>query len=226
MLVGNSGLILRISGGDVTALESGTTQNLRGVSFHPSNGTALIVGNSGTILLWDQTHFHKIISSTTENLRAAEWAPDGGWALIVGNQGTLLKYSKGIARAVGNCRANLRDISWRPNTKTALIASNCFAEEFVPSPNLFGYDSDTDDVSALGEGGADLIGVDWHPSGHFALAVGYDVVWHNGLIGKYENAAFRPIDFENRGVYPVTVGVERSGELCCNCNSHHSTWNS
>lgn len=213
LLVGNNGLVTRTNGDDVIRLDSGTRQNLRAISFNPSDGTALIVGNAGTILLWDERRFHNISTPTSENLRAVAWDPQGTIALIAGKQGILLKYSDKTVEPIGNCRANLRHISWRPRTDQALIVSNCFAEEFIPSPNLFIYEAGTDNVTSLNEGRADLIGVDWHPNGRSALLVGYDVVWHNGVISNYDSSALSPIEFEDRRVYPVTVAWNSDGDL-------------
>lgn len=98
-------------------------------------------------------------------------------------------------------------------TDQALITSNCFAEEFIPSPNLFNYNVETDTVIPLNEGRVGLMGVEWNPSGKSALAVGYDVVWHNGFIADYDGTAFSPIEFQNRRVYPVTVAWDDLGEV-------------
>lgn len=213
LLVGNNGLVARTDGEDVVRFDSGTRQNLRAVSFNSSDGTALIVGNAGSVLLWDEKQFHKIGSSTSENVRAVSWNSRGTIALIAGNQGTLFKYSDKRVEAVGDCRANLRRISWKPHSDQALIASNCFGEEFIPSPNLFSYEGETDSVSSLNEGRADLIGLDWHPNGMSALVVGYDVVWHNGIISNYNGSAVTPIAFENRRVYLVAVAWDGLGGL-------------
>jgi hypothetical protein len=46
-----------------------------------------------------------------------------------------------------------------------------------------------------------------------ALVVGYDVVWHNGFVGKFDGTVLSPIPFENRRVYPVAVSWKPSAEL-------------
>lgn len=152
MLVGDNGFVARIDGEEIIALDSGTQRNLRAISFNPTDGTALIVGNAGTILLWDEEKFNRIDSSTSENLRAVAWDAHGRMALVAGNRGTLLKYSDKKVKTVGNCRADLRHVSWNPDVRRALIVSNCFAEEFVPSPNLFSYEGDTEVIVPLNEG--------------------------------------------------------------------------
>jgi hypothetical protein len=213
ILVGNNGLVVRIEGEDVTHFVSGSRQHLRAISMNPSDDTALIVGNTSTVLLWDECKFSRIEASTSENLRAVAWNPRGTVALITGNHGTLLKYSDGTIQKIGNCRANLRHVSWRPMTDQALITSNCFAEEFIPSPNLFNYNAETDTVIPLNEGRVDLMGVDWNPSGESALVVGYDVVRHNGFIAHCDRTALSPIAFQNRRVYPVTVAWDDLGDV-------------
>jgi WD40 repeat protein len=95
----------------------------------------------------------------------------------------------------------------------ALVTSNCFAEEFIPSPNLFAYDDETQTLNSLNEGRADLIGVDWEPDGTAALVVGYDVIWHNGVIARFDSRNLSPIQFNNKRVYPVAVSWNPTGQL-------------
>lgn len=213
MLVGNKGFVARIDGEEIIALDSGTQRNLRAISFNPADGTVLIVGNAGTILLWDEEKFYGINSSTSENLRAVAWDAHGRMALIAGNRGTLLKYFDKKIKTVGNCRANLRRISWNPHVQRALIVSSCFAEEFIPSPNLFSYQGDTEVIVPLNERRVDLIGVDWHPNGQSALVVGFDVVWHNGVISSYDEGRLSQIAFQSRHVYPVATAWNSKGSL-------------
>jgi hypothetical protein len=170
--VGNGGRVLKVQGDRPISLDSGTRHNLRAVSVNPMDGTALIVGNVGTVLLLDGERFRKITVPTFENLRTVAWNHDGYVALLAGNNGTLFKFSRGRAVIVDAGRANLRDISWRPKSSSALISSNCFAEEFIPSPNLFSYDADANILGAVNEGRVDLIGVDWKQTGESALVVG------------------------------------------------------
>jgi hypothetical protein len=125
----------------------------------------------------------------------------------------LFKFSLGQVEVVDAGRANLRDISWRPKSSSALIASNCFAEEFIPSPNLFSYDVEANIVRPLNEGRLDLIGVDWMQTGGSALVVGYDVVWHTGFIGDFNGTTVSPIRFENKHVYPVAVAWNPSADI-------------
>jgi WD40 repeat protein len=213
LIVGNRGRILRMQDDELIDLDSGTRQNLRGVSVNPSNGTALIAGNEGTLLSLDEEgRIARINTSTSENLRATAWNDDGSVALVVGNRGVILRHWDHGVRSVDGGRANLRHVAWRPNRDQALITSNCFAEEFIPSPNLFSYDARTDHLSSLNEGRVDLIGVHWAPSGESALVVGYDVVWHNGFIGVLNGTSISPIQFENKHVYPVNVAWNPAGK--------------
>lgn len=212
--VGNGGRVLRIGEKEQVSLNSGTRHNLRGASVNPMDGTALIVGNAGTVLLLDEDGlFSKVNAPTFENLRVVSWDTKGTMALIAGNNGTLLKYAGGEVDLVDDGRANLRDISWRPPSGEALITSNCFAEEFIPSPNLFRYDAKRNVVEPVNEGRADLLGVDWNSTGGSALVVGYDVVWHNGLIGIFDGTALAMIQFDNKRVYPVTVAWAPSDDV-------------
>jgi hypothetical protein len=213
IVVGNGGRVLKVQGDMPTPLESGTRHNLRAVSVNPTDGTALIVGNTGTVLLLDGERFAKITVPTFENLRTVAWNHDGSMALLAGNNGTLLKFSRGHVVRVDAGRANLRDVSWRPKSSSALISSNCFAEEFIPSPSLFSYEVDTGIVTPVHEGRLDLIGVDWKLTGKSALVVGYDVVWHTGFIGDFNGTTLSAIPFENKSVYPVAAAWKPSADI-------------
>jgi hypothetical protein len=184
---------------------------LRDLSVNPSDDTVLIVGNAGTILLGGDGYFTELNSLSFENLRAVAWNHKGTMALIAGNNGTLMKYVDRQIEMVDNGRANLRGISWRKTSNGALVTSNCFAEEFIPSPNLFIY-AKSDAVRSVNEGCSDLIGVGWRPDEAYALVVGYDVVWHTGLISKFDGNALSSIKFENKRVYPVAVRWDSEGK--------------
>lgn len=176
-LVGNAGRVLKIRDGHSISLDSGTTHSLRSVSINPINNTALVVGNEGTVIAINPNNVTtKINSSTFENLREVRWNEDGTITLIPGNNGTLLKYTTHGSEALCVSRANLRGISSRKNTQQPLVTSNCFAEEFIPSPNLFLFDANENMLNPVSEGRSDLIRVDWNPDGSFTVVVGYDVV--------------------------------------------------
>lgn len=214
LLVGNRGLALKIQNDTIESIDLDTRANLRAVSVNRADGRALIVGNAGTaILVNGQRRFEKLTLPTFENLRAVSWSSDGSSALMGGNNGTLLKYSLQGIEALDAGRSNLRHISWRPKSRTALIVSNCFAEEFVPSPNLHIYDEETDIVKPLNEGRADLIGVDWKPTGELAFVVGYDVIWHNGFLGSFDGSTLSPVRLEKKRVYPVAIAWHKSAPL-------------
>jgi WD40 repeat protein len=213
IIVGNGGRVLTVQGNTPVSIDSGTRRNLRAVSVNPEDGSALIVGNSGTALLLEGQRFTKISMPTVENLRAVAWNGDGSAALIAGNNGALFKFSRGQVATVEAGRANLRGVSWRPKSSSALVTSNCFAEEFVPSPNLFRYNAETNIVEPLNEGRMDLIGVDWKGSGEYALVVGYDVVWHTGFIANLRETTLSPIPFENKQVYPVAAAWKPSSNI-------------
>ena len=215
ILVGNAGRVLKIQDGNRgVKLETGTTHNLRSVSINPIDNTALAVGNAGTVIaIRANNTLTKMNSPTFENLRAVRWNADGTMALIPGNNGTLIKYTEEGLQAINDGRANLRGISWRKNTQKALITSNCFAEEFIPSPNLFLFDAKGHVLTPVNEGRSDLIGVDWNPDGDFAMVVGYDVVWHNGFIGRYDESGLSPVEFQNSHVYPTAVRWDPKGRV-------------
>jgi WD40 repeat protein len=213
ILVGNGGEVIRIGKGEILRLNPNTKHNLRAVSVNPTNNSALIVGNVGTALLLNEDgNFRKLSTLTTENLRAVSWNPKGDLALIAGNNGALMKYYDNHIQTIDDGRANLRDISWQHASDQALLTSNCFAEEFIPSPNLFTYETKSDALTAVNEGRSDLIGVDWRPDDAYALVLGYDVVWHNGLIAKFHENTLSPIKFENNRVYPVAVRWDPKGK--------------
>ena len=214
LVVGDRGRVLKITEGTQNRIDAGTQQNLRAVATNHATGETLIVGNAGTMLLLNgKGHSKKLNSSTTENLRSAAWNAKGTVALVAGNKGSLMKYDQGIVETVDDGRANLRHVAWHPTSEQALVTSNCFAEEFFPSPTLFQYDLKAGLLKAVNEGRADLIGVDWKPNGESALVVGYDVVWHNGLIASFDGRSLSPIEFENKRVYPVAAAWNPAGTV-------------
>jgi WD40 repeat protein len=214
ILVGDKGRILKLQGEKTSNLTSGTLQNLRGVSVNPIDGGILAVGNAGTVVMLDDNeNVRNVTARGSQNLRATRWNPDGTLALIAGNEGTLMAHSQEGVHTIDGARANLRRIAWRPKTDTALVTSNCFAEEFIPSSNLFRYDSDEQTLNPLNEGRTDLIGVDWKPDGTTAIVVGYDVIWHNGTIAVYDGRSLSPLEFPNKRVYPVDLAWDPKGEV-------------
>jgi len=206
ILVGDKGRIVKFERERSASIPSGTRQNFRAISISPRDGNILAVGNAASAILVDEkANLTKLDVPGSENLRAASWNPEGVLALIAGNRGNLFAYKDETTQIIQGGRANLRHIAWRPNTKSALVTSNCFAEEFIPSPNLFSYEAETQAFNSLNEGRADLIGVDWKPDGSSAIAVGYDVIWHNGVISTFDGQNLSPIEFPNKRVYPVAV---------------------
>jgi WD40 repeat protein len=213
-VVGDRGRILKITRDAQERIDIVTQQNLRAVAVNAAAEKVLVVGNAGTMLLLDGTgRSEKLNSPTTENLRSAAWNPSGTLALVAGNRGGLLKYDGKSVQSVDDGTANLRHVAWHPSSENALVTSNCFAEEFIPSPTLFQYDLKTGLLKALNEGRADLIGADWKPNGEAALVVGYDVVWHNGYIGSFDGRSLTPLEFENKRVYPVAVAWNLEGTV-------------
>jgi hypothetical protein len=212
--VGNGGQVIRTQDDKDVKLQTPTKHNLRAVSINPTDNTALAVGNAGTIITIKADGSSANVSTRTfENLRAVRWNAEGTKALVAGNNGVLIKYTEHRLDVIDDGRANLRGISWRENSDGALITSNCFAEEFIPSPNLFAFDAEKDVLKPVSEGRSDLIGVDWNPVGEFAVVVGYDVVWHNGFMARFDGTNLSPIRFENERVYPVAVRWEPTGRV-------------
>jgi len=215
LLVGNAGKALSVQDDDSTTnLETKTRHNLRSVSVNPMDNTALIVGNSGTIIrIKENDTPTKLNSPTSENLRAARWNANGSMALIAGNNGALLKLKGNELEIMDDGQANLRGISWHNDANQALITSNCFAEEFIPSPNLFAFDAKEGTLKPISAGRADFIGVDWNPSGEYAVVVGYDVIWHTGFIGRFDKLGLSSVDFQNLHIYPTAVGWDKTGKV-------------
>ena len=206
--------MIRIEGDKDVEFDAPIKHNLRAVSVNPTDNTVLVVGNAGTIItIMADGSFSKLSAPTFENLRVVRWNAEGTAALVAGNNGVLIKYTEDKVDMVDDGRANLRGISWRKNSDDALITSNCFAEEFIPSPNLFAFNARDNLLKPLSEGRADLIGVDWNPAGESAVVVGYDVVWHNGFMGRFDGTHLSPIRFENERVYPVAVRWEPMGRV-------------
>ena len=206
ILVGDGGRVVKLEEERFINIMSGTCQNLRGISVNGTNGTILIVGNAGTVVqLDDGANTARVSRLGSHNLRSASWNPSGTLALIAGNEGTLSTLSQETTQAIEGGRANFRHIAWQPNTHFALVTSNCFAEEFIPSPNLFSYAAESKTLSPLNEGRADLIGVDWRPDGTAAIVVGSDVIWHNGFVAMSDGRSLSPIELPSKRVYPVAV---------------------
>ena len=214
LVVGDRGRVLRLVDDKATLIDSGIHANLRAISINPSDGTALIVGNEGTVSILKENSFQKVNAPTTENLRAVSWNPAGTAALIAGNRGTILRYSEETCQTIDNGSANLRRVAWHPRGEMALVTSNCFADEFIPSPNLLSYNAlGPNELNPLNEGRTDLIGVDWQLDGKLALVVGYDVIWHKGFIGTFDGKTLSAIQFDNKRIYPVDVSWNHTGEI-------------
>jgi len=212
MLAGNRGRVIKLQDDRKdTTIETRTTANLRSVSVNPIDNRALVAGNAGTLIQIKNGIATTLSSSTFENLRAVRWNADGSQALIAGNNGTLINYTEKGLEVIEGGRANLRGVSWRRTSQEALVTSNCFAGEFIPSPDLFLFDAEKNTLTPMSEGRLDLIGVDWKPDGSLAVVVGYDVVWHTGFIGRLEAASLSAVPFQNAQVYPTAASWDPTG---------------
>lgn len=221
MVVGNGGTVLKIQDRRLeVTLDTGLRKNLRSVSINPSDNRALVVGNSGTIITIEPDgSVAKLNSPVSENLRVVRWKADGSIALIAGNNGALIKYIEGELEMVNDGRANLRGISWRNGNDEALVTSNCFAEEFIPSPNLFLFDARVNTIKPVSDTHSDFIGVDWNPNENFALVVGYDVIWHNGVIARFDDSGLSPVELQDHHVYPTAVSWDPKGRVAAIASS-------
>ena len=45
------------------------------------------------------------------------------------------------------------------------------------------------------------------------MVVGYDVVWHNGFIGRFDGKSLTPVEFDSKRVYPVAVAWNPAGTV-------------
>jgi len=104
VLVGDGGIAWKYSGGTLSNLSSGTTSDLRALSFKPQNMTCLIVGDNGTVIRYDASD-QSFTSLTFPDGNASLWdiayrrdfsisgpKPDCSQALLVGESGTAWQF--------------------------------------------------------------------------------------------------------------------------------------
>ncbi len=206
LLTGDGGLVLNFDGEKFAKVDSGIPDNLRCSDYNPVKTLALLVGNKGAILAFESGKPRRIGPPTEANLRRVSWSPDGSSAMIVGNAGTILVSDGAVVREVGGATANLRSITWHPLGEYALLSGNYFASAMVPSPTLYRYEKGASEVVPLKTTEkTDLISVDWKPDGTHALAVGYEVVWQESRVYRWNNHDLELLALQDPGLFLTAV---------------------
>jgi hypothetical protein len=214
MLVGNHGAIGRWSETGFHLVASPTTENIRGVGFHPREQLALVVGNHGVLLQYEGTKLRQVSTAEHRSLRRAAWHPRGESALVVGNEGVCYRIVESKLSPIENEGNNLRGAAWHPSGSYALVTANSYRGGFVPTPVLYRYTDGDRELESLVEGrSVDLIGVSWRPDGAEALIVGYDVIWHRAILYRFDGFSVGALPYEEPGVYPTTVAWHPDGEF-------------
>jgi hypothetical protein len=129
------------------------------------------------LLLIEDGLVRPLASGTSENLRRVAWRPQGDYALIIGNAGTVLRYdtaSERVAPLPGDRAHTLRTIAWRLDGAYALIGAYASKYAGYPRPHPL-YRCDGVYLQALlhSDDEDDVVAIDWHPNGRFALIAGY-----------------------------------------------------
>ena len=148
------------------------------------------------------------------NLRRVAWSPDGSLALIVGNAGTVLVWDGKVLRDVEGASTNLRSAAWHPDGEYAILSGNYFGSGMVPCPTLYRYGKGASEVVPLETvEKTDLIGVDWRPDGSLALIVGYEVVWQESRVYRWNGNGLELLDLQDPGLFPTSVAWHPNGEF-------------
>ncbi|MFQ5950815.1 MAG: hypothetical protein ACE5KH_01865 [Candidatus Geothermarchaeales archaeon] len=213
LVVGNHGTLLEFDGKRFRRIEPVSHENLRGVAFLPGSGEGLAVGNHGTLIRYRHSRASLSSLPTKANLRRVSCRPDGSHFLLVGNDGVVFRYEGGQPERVWGAdhENNLRDISWHPDGEEALIVANRYGRDLVASPTLYRYMDLSRKLESMDSTSSDLIGVEWRPDGEMAIAVGYDLVWHEASIYLYEEGGLSKVDLTNKKVYPTAIGWRPDG---------------
>jgi len=205
LAVGNRGLVLGFDGQKFRKFNSPTRENLRCASYNPMN-EAMIVGNRGAVLLFKNGNLEVVGVGTEANLRRVAWSPDGSTALLVGNDGAALGWKVGKTQELAGALNNLRSVSWHHQGRNALVSGNYFGTSMVPCPTLYGYEEGAKELKPLITiEKTDIIGVEWNPDGSYALAVGYEVVWHEPCVFRWTNGELENIPVTDPSLYPTLV---------------------
>jgi len=211
--VGNKGLVLNFNGVTFGQQNSPSQENLRCASYNTA-GEAIIVGNHGTILYSKDGELTPIKEDTKDNLRRVSWSPDGSAAILVGNNGTALSWRGGEIKEVAGAINNLRSVTWHPDGHEALISGNYFGTSMVPCPTLYSYELASERMRPLKTTDKiDILAIEWRPDGEYALAVGYEVVWHEPRLLRWTNNELEEIRFPESGLYPTTIAWAPQDDL-------------
>lgn len=213
MAVGNKGLVLNFNGVTFGQQNSPSQENLRCASYNTA-GEVIIVGNHGTILYSKDGELTPIKEDTKDNLRRVSWSPDGSAAILVGNNGTALSWRGGKIKEVSGAINNLRSVSWHPEDHEALISGNYFGTSMVPCPTLYSYELASERMRPLKTTDKiDILGIEWRPDGEYALAVGYELVWHEPRLLRWTNSELEEVRFPESGLYPTTIAWAPQDDL-------------
>jgi len=214
LLVCDRGRLLRFDGSRFMSTDTGVESNLRGIGYRPDGSEALIVGNEGKAFLYFDQKIKPINLGTNENLRRVSWRPDGEYALIIGNAGTCLRYDGSVTELNG-AENNLRSVAWHPGGRYALVSGNRYRSGFagmVADATIYRYEDGASELTSLfSESKGDLMSVDWRPDGTYALVVGYDLVWHQPLVYKYDGKACGELHFPEESVLLTGISWKPDG---------------
>ena len=97
---GEGGLVVEVNTttGEASRMRPYTprTEDVFGISWHPTEDIALLVGDEGVSWLWRLGVFTKQIVDVNKYLLDVMWNPVGDEALVVGEAGTLYRYAPRI----------------------------------------------------------------------------------------------------------------------------------
>jgi WD40 repeat protein len=205
VLVGNNGLMLGFHSDRFHELESQTREHLRCASYNPMDSTILAVGNRGKVILMDKSGRARTLDSkTSSNLRRCSWSRDGSYAVIVGNDGVALIWNGSSFTEVDGALNNLRSITWDAEG-SAFISGNYFGASMTPSPTLYMLEFEAKRLESIAvTEKTDLISIDFGPEGQL-LAGGYDLVWQEPRVFKWNGKTLESVKVGESGVYPTSI---------------------
>src|SRR5207245_11033199 len=100
--------------------------------------------------------------------------------------------------------ANTRTVTCHPDGSEALISGNYIGTSMVPCPTLYSYELASERMRPLKTTDKiDILAIEWRPDGEYALALGYEVVWHEPRLLRWTNNELEEIRFPASGLYPT-----------------------
>ena len=192
LLVGNRGAVIMYDGVALRELPRVTDENLRRVAWARDGGSALIVGNGGCVLRYDARTdaLQQVPGDRAHTMRSIAWRPDGAYALIGGYASPRAGYPSPYAlyrcdgRYVQGILAtddedDATAIAWQPGAdplRALALVSRYGAGDASRPGKIVSYDGSgftyrTVPATAKGDV-VTLLGLDWHPSGEYALLCG------------------------------------------------------